>query len=269
MLRIRQKKAFTLIELLVVISIIALLLSILMPSLQKVKSVARAVVCSSNLKQWNFCYFLYSQDYDGKLPEFDPATNKITYVESLRPYYDDINKMRTCPEAKTFDPALEVTLGNPSSCFGATLKAWKLDTTVPWSNPDDWGIGSYAENSWIRLYTNNLDTALETQVRKKSWAAMTKMRNPSKIPMIMDGRWNNLWPESNTPLPSLSEQEFYGPGSYLTMNCVAMRRHRNKGINVAMADGSCIPVDAEDLWTFKWHKTFTTISDVDLSWMDW
>jgi prepilin-type N-terminal cleavage/methylation domain-containing protein/prepilin-type processing-associated H-X9-DG protein len=264
---VRQKKAFTLIELLVVISIIALLLSILMPSLGKAKKIAQAVVCQSNLKQWNLCYYLYSQENEGKLPEFDPVSSSQTYMESLRSYYSNIDKMRTCPAAAKVDPSLEVTPGNPSY-FGSTLKAWKLDTTVNWSTADDWGIGSYAENSWIRRYVNHQDGALEAQVRKKTWEKLTKMKNLSNIPMIMDGRWNNLWPESNIPGRVSSEQEFYGPGSYLSLNCVAMRRH-SKGINVAMADGSCVPVDAEDLWTFKWHRTFTKVSGVDLSWIDW
>jgi len=45
-----KRDGFTLIELLVVISIIALLLAILMPSLQRVKKQAQAVACMSNIK---------------------------------------------------------------------------------------------------------------------------------------------------------------------------------------------------------------------------
>jgi prepilin-type N-terminal cleavage/methylation domain-containing protein len=60
----KPKKAFTLIELLVVISIIALLLSILMPSLQRVKDLASRVVCSSNLKQQGIAFGTYAAEYE-------------------------------------------------------------------------------------------------------------------------------------------------------------------------------------------------------------
>ena len=62
----RAKKAFTLIELLVVIAIIALLLSILMPALQKIKTQARRVICRTNLHQWGLAFENYSASNNGK-----------------------------------------------------------------------------------------------------------------------------------------------------------------------------------------------------------
>ena len=60
--------AFTLIELLVVVAIIALLISILLPSLNQAKGLARRVVCMSNLKQVGYAIIMYANDYDGALP---------------------------------------------------------------------------------------------------------------------------------------------------------------------------------------------------------
>ncbi len=58
---------FTLIELLVVVAVIAMLLGILLPSLNSAKETARRVVCQSNLKQLTLAWILYSEDNDGKL----------------------------------------------------------------------------------------------------------------------------------------------------------------------------------------------------------
>lgn len=63
-----KNKGFTLVELLVVISIIALLLSVLMPSLSKARESARAVKCKANLRQLDVGAKLYAEDYNGRLP---------------------------------------------------------------------------------------------------------------------------------------------------------------------------------------------------------
>jgi prepilin-type N-terminal cleavage/methylation domain-containing protein len=69
-------KAFTLIELLVVISIIAVLMSILLPSLNRARAQAKAVVCKSNLRNLYIAEVVYTEDFDGWFPSAD-KTQKL------------------------------------------------------------------------------------------------------------------------------------------------------------------------------------------------
>jgi prepilin-type N-terminal cleavage/methylation domain-containing protein/prepilin-type processing-associated H-X9-DG protein len=60
----RKIKGFTLVELLVVISIIAVLLAILLPSLNKARELGRRIVCANNLKTMAMGDQIYANDSD-------------------------------------------------------------------------------------------------------------------------------------------------------------------------------------------------------------
>jgi prepilin-type N-terminal cleavage/methylation domain-containing protein len=65
----RERRGFTLIELLVVIAIIAILGSLLLPTLSRAKAVALQAQCASNLKQWGIAINMYAGDNSGCFPD--------------------------------------------------------------------------------------------------------------------------------------------------------------------------------------------------------
>ena len=63
----KKTRGFTLIELLVVIAIIAILMGILMPSLQQVRKIAQGIVCTSNLRSLMIAWRVYADSNDDRL----------------------------------------------------------------------------------------------------------------------------------------------------------------------------------------------------------
>lgn len=64
-MRVRNNQAFTLVELLVVIGIIAVLIAILLPALQRVRSSARSIVCLSRLRECHMAFQMYATENKG------------------------------------------------------------------------------------------------------------------------------------------------------------------------------------------------------------
>src|SRR5512146_1669264 len=113
---LKKSRAFTLVELLVVIGIIALLVAILLPALNKARESANRVACSSNARQIYTALVMYATNEHGWLP---PATGGL--VRPNRIDFTELSGMSQRPPLGTLwfykyigGPATKTTGANPT-----------------------------------------------------------------------------------------------------------------------------------------------------------
>ena len=132
-------KAFTLIEILVVVTIIFVLLSLLLPTMFKVRAGAREAFCINNLRQIGMAVAMYKSDFE-QLPP---------HISSIHPSYLTDASVFLCKD----DPAqgrhdggdyLEGNLYLPSGVSYTYIPNWKYAQQLRWWRPPP----RYGEGKW-------------------------------------------------------------------------------------------------------------------------
>ena len=255
----KTKKAFTLIELLVVISIIALLLAILMPSLGMAKEKARQVVCKSNLHQWGIMFQMYATDYDDKFHTGWRGTTDYTglWLHALRPYYSGNNDVRTCPSATKLES---------DSTIGGAKHAWGNRADWVAGSDDPFNYGSYGLNGYV------CSDELNTHPKSMYWRKFSVKGNLSKIPILLDSAYWKSYPEgTNPPAPEYDYLRVTETptsnnthANYMATHCID--RHNGR-ISAVFFDLTANTVNLKSLWSLKWNPVWEERTPTQ--WPDW
>ena len=234
----RPRRGFTLIELLVVIAIIALLMGILLPSLNRAKKQAQATTCLSGLKQIGVAANLYGQDSDWFVPRGSTGSTAIWFMQYL-PYLGQRHNE-----------------GDYRSVKAYRCKSFPTTGTGLYDIPNSRQTVCYVINDWT--FSSKTDTT-GTSVGRPT--KLSVFKRPAQTIYLADneaGSWRPIIESATsreiircdifmrTHLP-LSDNHDINDGQR-----IARERHR-KGCNVLFLDWHSEYVGAEDMTIDMWR----------------
>jgi prepilin-type N-terminal cleavage/methylation domain-containing protein len=104
----RTRRGFTLVELLVVIAIVGVLIGLLLPAVQAARATARRADCANRLRQLGLAIHLFADSHEGAFPRTGHAGPGASWVETTRPYIENVDEIRVCPDDPHRDRWLEL-----------------------------------------------------------------------------------------------------------------------------------------------------------------
>lgn len=231
----RKREAFTLVELLVVIAIIALLMSILLPALTRVRMQAKEVICRSNLRQWGLIFAMYTANYDGYFQEGwgTGVSDSNWWMDAVRRDYMNYPEIRFCP-ATNEDKSVDDGHVN----FGIWNDTWLGNENR----------GSYGINGWVENRPYEDETVYFSERRWRT----DRVKEAAEVPLFLDAPWIDCWPDHFDEPPKMDNWH-WSYGSMMARFC----KNRHDGyINGVFLDYSVKKIGLKEMWTLKWNRLF-------------